>query len=89
MVAKRKSKRKFKPQPKVKAAGKKIPKKYTKASKSQQKKMANEIKKFKGTKGSKGTHQWTGDTDPKTGKRYKTKESPATKAFRKKYGKKK
>lgn len=81
--------RKFKKQPKVKVKGKKIPKKYTKASKSQQKKMAKEIKKFKGTKGAKGTHQWTGDTDPKTGKRYKTKESAATKAYRKKYGKKK
>lgn len=87
-VAKRKN-RKFKPQPKVKASGKKIPKKYTKSSKSQQKKMADEIKKYKGTKGGKGTHQWTGDTNPKTGKRYKTKKSAATKAYERMYGKKK
>lgn len=68
----------------------KIPKKYTKSgSPSQISKMKNEIKKFKGAKGAKGYHQWTGDTDPKTGKPYKTKESAATKAYKVKYAKKK
>lgn len=81
---------KFKSVPKVKSKGISIPKKYTKAGDSKQtKKMANEIKKFKGSKGSDAYFQWTGDTDPKTGKTYKTKVSKATKAFNKKYGNKK
>lgn len=82
-------KRKFKPTKKVKVSGKKIPKKYTKSgNKGQAKRMAKEIKKFKNSKGGKAYFQWSGDTNPKTGKRYKTKESAATKAYRKKYGKK-
>lgn len=94
MAAKRKTKvkkkRKFKVQPKVKSAGVKIPKKYTKKGNSgQTKRMAKEIKKYKGSKGTSAYFQWSGDTNPKTGKPYKTKESAATKAFRKKYGKKK
>lgn len=81
------SPRKFKKQPKVKVGNSKVSKKYTKASKDQQKKMVNEIKKYKGTKGGIGTHQWTGDTDPKTGARYKTKKSAATIAYNKKFKK--
>lgn len=83
-------KRKFKPQPKVKSAGIKIPKKYTKKGNSNQiKKMAKEIKKFKDSKGTAAYFQWSGDTNPKTKKKYKTKPSAATKAYKKKYGKKK
>jgi hypothetical protein len=85
----KKSNRKFKAQPKVKAEGIKIPKKYTTGDKEQASKMAKEIKKFKGPKTTNPFFQWTGDTDPKTGKRYKSKPSVATKAFNKKYSKKK
>lgn len=85
----KKSKRKFKSQPKVKVKGAKIPKKYTTGDKKQAGKMAKEIKKFKGSKGGNPFFQWSGDTNPKTGKRYKSKPSSATKAFNKKYAKKK
>jgi hypothetical protein len=70
----------------------KIPKKYTKSSPSQISKMKAEIKKFKGKKKGETSNpffQWTGDTDSKTGKPYKTKPSKATLAYQKKFGKKK
>lgn len=91
----KKVKRKFKKQPKVKSSGVKIPKKYTNKDSgngSQTKRMANEIKKFKGTKKGEGSNpyfQWSGDTDSKTGKRYKTKVSKATLAYNKMFKKKK
>jgi hypothetical protein len=46
--------------------------------------MKKEIAKFKKGKGQ-PFFQWSGDTNPKTGKPYKTKKSAATKAFHKKY----
>lgn len=79
-------KRKFKAQPKVKVKNTKIPKKYTKADKKQKERMADEINKFKKKDNKKNPFfQWSGDTNPKTGKRYKTKKSKATKAYEKKY----
>jgi hypothetical protein len=76
-------KSKFKKVAKTKVGDTKIPTKYTKKSKDQQVKMAKEIKKFKGTKDSSAYFQWTGDTNPKTGKSYKTKKSKATLAVNK------
>lgn len=78
---------KLRKQPKVKAAGIKINKKYTNKDSGQKKRMGAEISKFKNSKGSTGYHQWSGDTDSKTGKPYKTKESKHTKKFREKFGK--
>lgn len=85
--------RKFKSQPKVKISGIKVPKKYTNKDKTQSKRMADEIKKFKGKKKGEGKSPygflWSGDTDSKTGKPYKTKPSAATKAVHKMLGKQK
>lgn len=75
-------------QPKVKAAGIKINKKYTNKDNGQKTRMATEVKKFAKSKGKEAyDHQWTGDTDSKTGKAYKTKESKHTKKFKEKFGK--
>lgn len=80
------NKRKFKSQPKVNVNGKKIPKKYTKADKKQRERMAKEINRFKKKDSSSNPFfQWSGDTNPKTGKRYKTEKSKATKAYEKRY----
>jgi len=62
----------------------KIPKKYTTGDKKQTARMKKEIAKFKKGEGQ-PFFQWSGDTDPKTGKPYKTKKSAATKAFHRKY----
>lgn len=84
---------KFKSPAKVKASGIKIPKKYTNKDKSQAKRMADEIKKFKGSKKGQGKSPygflWSGDTDSKTGRAYKTKKSAATKTMNKIMKKKK
>lgn len=79
--------KKLKKQPKVKAAGIKINKKYTNSDSGQKERMAKEVKSFSKAKGSTGYHQWSGDTDSKTGKPYKTKESKHTKKFKAKFGK--
>lgn len=76
-------------QPKVKAAGIKINKKYTNSDSGQKTRMAKEVIKFKG-KSSNEVYKgvWAGDSvggDKKT--RYKTKESKYTKKFREKFGK--
>lgn len=62
----------------------KIPKKYTTGNKKQIARMKKEIAKFKKGKGQ-PFFQWSGDTNPKTGKPYKTKKSAATKAFHRRY----
>ena len=77
---------KLRKQPKVKAAGIKINKKYTNKDSGQKTRMAKEVKKFKSSKEN-PFFQWSGDTDSKTGKPYKTKESKHTKKFRGKFGK--
>lgn len=74
-------------QPKVKTAGIKINKKYTNSDSGQKTRMGKEIKKFAKSKGSSAYFQWSGDTDPKTNKTYKTKESKYTKKFKEKFGK--
>ncbi len=80
--------RKFKKVKRVKPKGSSItiPKKYTNKSKGQSKRMADEIKKYKGTKDDSAYFAWSGDTNSKTGKPHKTKESSATKAYKRKYG---
>lgn len=64
----------------------KINKKYTK-NKSQAKRMKREIKRFKNSKDNSAYFQWKGDTNYRTGKRYKTKRSSSTIAYNKKYNK--
>lgn len=79
-------KKKFKPVKKVKVIGIKIPKKYTNKNAGQKERMAKEIKKFKDAEDSSPYFQWSGDTDPKTKKTYKTKKSIATKKYGEIYG---
>lgn len=79
---------KLRKQPKVKAAGIKINKKYTNSDSGQKTRMAKEVKKFKSKDSGNPFHLWSGDSvggDKKT--RYKTKESKHTKKFREKFGK--
>lgn len=79
--------KKLRKQPKVKAAGIKINKKYTNSDSGQKTRMGAEVKKFAKSKGGAAYFQWSGDTNQKTGKPYKTKESKHTKKFREKFGK--